>query len=906
MGLIEREAEWDTLVGGLAAADRGEGRVVLVSGPGGAGRSELLAAFGAHAGDQALVLTATCGRSERHFGLGVIRQLFGSGALPAGWRGRIDELLGRAESDLMAPARDLAEVVLELAAAQPLVLIVDDLHEADSPSLDVLLYLQRRIATAPVLIVLSEVRCRRVAHPRFHAELTKAPWLRQVRLSTLSESGVVDLLRDRVPDREAAELAPRCHRLTGGSPVLLHALIDDLIESGAAPVDEDEPVQVGTAVIAVVLSCLHRWAPEHLAVARGLALLGDNTPASVVARLLDIEPVVVDQVLDELSATGLLDDGRFRHPAVPAAIRDDLALEGRAGLHLAAAQLLHEEGAPSREIAAQLLAAGDTGGATWAAAVLRAAALEALGGHALVDATACLELALRSPSGDRDRAATVALLVRVRWLTNPSAINRLLDPLHDALDAGHLGDRDAIVLSNYLLWRGDDRGVRRSAIVDRLAEHASDPRSEAELYFTRQWLSFSHPVRFPEPLQDSARSAPTAMRRTRRGLRLTDIMVHGASNEVLDKAEQVLLCCSVTDTMLESVLAALLTLVHGDRTNRALHWCSVLDAEARTLLAKPWIAALADIRAHIALRRGDLAAAERFARDALQTMSPDSWGVAIGSPMSTLMLATTGMGKLDEADRLVKQPVAESMMDAPFWGQYLRGRGYYYLASNRLHAALADFQACGDLCAGWGLDLPEFLPWRSDAAQAHLAMNQPNKARELLSAQLDRPGGKSLRVAGVSLRVLAGTCNLPRRPAVLGEAIAKLQETGAQLELALALAELGRAQHALGDSTRARLTARRAKQVAKSCFAEWLCEKVLPADEPTLVEEPDTFATLSEAERRVATLAAGGYTNRDISQKLFVTVSTVEQHLTRVYRKLNVNRRADLPADLPLVAIDSA
>ncbi len=55
---------------------------------------------------------------------------------------------------------------------------------------------------------------------------------------------------------------------------------------------------------------------------------------------------------------------------------------------------------------------------------------------------------------------------------------------------------------------------------------------------------------------------------------------------------------------------------------------------------------------------------------------------------------------------------------------------------------------------------------------------------------------------------------------------------------------------------------------------------------------------LSEAELRVAELAAAGETNREISGKLFITVSTVEQHLTRVYRKLRLSGRADLRACL--------
>ncbi|GAA1613358.1 isopropylmalate/homocitrate/citramalate synthase/DNA-binding CsgD family transcriptional regulator [Actinoplanes couchii] len=57
---------------------------------------------------------------------------------------------------------------------------------------------------------------------------------------------------------------------------------------------------------------------------------------------------------------------------------------------------------------------------------------------------------------------------------------------------------------------------------------------------------------------------------------------------------------------------------------------------------------------------------------------------------------------------------------------------------------------------------------------------------------------------------------------------------------------------------------------------------------------------LSAAERRVAELAAGGCTNREISVRLFVSISTVEQHLTRTYRKLNVTRRTDLAANLDL------
>ena len=52
----------------------------------------------------------------------------------------------------------------------------------------------------------------------------------------------------------------------------------------------------------------------------------------------------------------------------------------------------------------------------------------------------------------------------------------------------------------------------------------------------------------------------------------------------------------------------------------------------------------------------------------------------------------------------------------------------------------------------------------------------------------------------------------------------------------------------------------------------------------------------------MATLAARGDTNREIARRLYITVSTVEQHLTRVYRKLNVAGREDLAVRLHAIA----
>jgi DNA-binding NarL/FixJ family response regulator len=55
---------------------------------------------------------------------------------------------------------------------------------------------------------------------------------------------------------------------------------------------------------------------------------------------------------------------------------------------------------------------------------------------------------------------------------------------------------------------------------------------------------------------------------------------------------------------------------------------------------------------------------------------------------------------------------------------------------------------------------------------------------------------------------------------------------------------------------------------------------------------------LTPSERRVSELAAGGDSNKDIAQTLYVTPKTVEVHLSNAYRKLGIRSRRELPAAL--------
>lgn len=236
--------------------------------------------------------------------------------------------------------------------------------------------------------------------------------------------------------------------------------------------------------------------------------------------------------------------------------------------------------------------------------------------------------------------------------------------------------------------------------------------------------------------------------------------------------------------------------------------------------------------------------------------------------------------------------------------RYRYARGHYYLATGEPEAALAEFEACADFMLRRGIDLPGLAPWRIGAGRALLRLGRPQRAATLAKEQLAVSPLPS-HTRGSALRLLAATTELTARPTLLEEAARHLAASGDQWELAGALTDLAAAYQESGDSSRARTAERRALRLRMSCGAEGTPSA---AADPFPVGGLDAEAAagdaerhgnaraaLSESERRVAALAARGMTNREISSRLYITVSTVEQHLTRVYRKVGVARRVDLP-----------
>ncbi|WP_433281484.1 ATP-binding protein [Micromonospora sp. CA-244673] len=916
MTLIERTDEMNSLIGELCSTTGGDGRVVLVSGPTAVGKTELVQAFARAAGERgAVLLSATATRGHRDRPLGLVAQLMRQAEPHSAQLRQLTEnavltatlhMHGADDAHHVRPAvlHGLWTELATLARARPIVVVVDDLQYADVPSLTTLLFLARRASTGRVMLVFTLSADADPGRSALRGELLRLPHCRRLRLAPLSPAGLAALLGEVSGVREPPAVAAEAHALTGGNPLLARGLLVDNRRLGA---EAGPGLVVGDGFTRAVVSCLHRTDGIVRRVGQGVALLGDDGDPALVADLLDVHPVLVDEAMTALRAAGLLGPGGFRHPRARAAVLETLDPDDLVNLHARAAVLRHRQGGPPLAVARHLVAAGHPS-AGWTIGVLTDGAEQALAQGELDLALSCLRLADDQCSDARQRAAIRTTLAAIEWRIDPGTASRHLPDLVDALRQGLISGRHEAIVIEFLLWSGQIDTAR--AALTRLVERPGPPTGEAAVTIAalRPWLGHA----FPElgQLLESRQPRSAALRPPRV---LADPTLHGVDalagaaprGDDVARSEQLLAKCDPDELTLGTIVTSLAALMYADELEKAGSWCDRLLRALDGRRAPMWQALLTAMRAGIVGRQGDLRESQRQARDALKLLPAASWGVALAIPIATLILTAVGLGNLEDAAACLGVAMPPGLFQTSFGLTYLHARGRYHLAARDFPAALADFERCGEMLRRWNRDQPAMLPWRSDAALALLALDRPERARELLREQLDLLAPGQHRARGLTLRVLAGTVAPAERPALLHDALTHFEACSDRLNLALVFADISRTQELLGARPQAEAAARQAQLWARECGAEASVRRLLPATvrvdvtEEALPTVPDEWVTdLSDAERRVAGLAASGHTNREIADQLFVTISTVEQHLTRVYRKLNVRRRTDLPWEL--------
>src|SRR5205085_811004 len=182
-------------------------------------------------------------------------------------------------------------------------------------------------------------------------------------------------------------------------------------------------------------------------------------------------------------------------------------------------------------------------------------------------------------------------------------------------------------------------------------------------------------------------------------------------------------------------------------------------------------------------------------------------------------------------------------------------------------------------------------------------LGQPQEARELVQEELElsRQWGAARNI-GISLRALGLVEGGRTGDRLLREAVDVLTHSPARLEHARALVDLGAALRRANSRSEARQLLRQGIELAHQCGASALVtlanEELAATGAHARTILLSGLDALTASERRVAQMAAEDLSNKEIAQTLFVTVKTVEQHLGRVYRKLDIGSRRELGAAL--------
>lgn len=906
MGLPERERALLALLDCFHECARASGQVALISGSAGGGKTRLLQAFSERisaAGGVAVMATAS--HAERTVPLGVVTQLLHSADLPpssaaAARRLLDDPLLGAAMSEQMSEARPevispaamplydrLLKFFADVADHAPMVIAIDDIQHADALSVQYVQYAITRIKASRIVMVLTESTAPCLADRLLHAGILRQPNSQWISLMPMSESAVTELANTHLGSGATDELAAACFAASGGNPLLATSFLDDHAASAERTPTAD---MVGSALGFAALGCLCPCNGTATALAQALAVLGEPVPPLALAQMLDVSVTGVVEAMNSLQAVGILDKDWFRHQATRAAVLSGVAPAERAALHTRAARALYDHGSPAHVLAGHLVAADHFEGG-WAIAALQEAAELALAENRTTDALGYLRKALDGCDNDHQHAQVQLSLAHAKWRDDPANVSYHLTELVDAAREGRLHEKQTMAVVNYSLWHGkvDDASELLAELHTAANGRPGRPPMAPDLDVT-QLTGYSYPdlAVYQHDQIMPIQSLASEM--------LEQAFKHQDDKAAVSLAERILQRSHADGVTLAQVVSALATLIIAEELERAVFWSRTLLHDATGKDVPLWRAVLEAIGAVIEVRQGNLSAAERKAHLALNTLSPRAWGVAIGLPLAAVVLATTAKGKFDNTETYLRTPVPEPMFQTTLAPLYLHARGMYYLTTDRLQAALADFQACGHLMTEWNLDRPSYIPWRTDAAQVWLRMGEESAARDLAKQQLRRIGATQPRARGISLRVLGLASEPARRARLLAEAAEVLKVSGDRLELAYTLADLSHWHRELGDKRRANTLARQARQLAEQCRAERLKDALpAPSSRPSAAASAGRLSVLSAAERRVAVLAASGHTNQHISKKLHITVSTVEQHLTRVYRKLGVDGRSDLP-----------
>jgi DNA-binding CsgD family transcriptional regulator len=937
--LLERDAELTELTELIDQAQEGLGRITLIEGVAGIGKSRVLEEVCSRAEEAGMrVLRARGGELERDLGWRVMRELFGPivdgaeagerASLFSGAAGLAEPVLVEAADRSMPTGPDALAAALQglywltanIATEGPVLLAVDDAQWADIPSIRFLAHLAARIEQLPLLLALTA----RPVEPGPEGErlsaLTESALLaviaglaRVVKLAPLSESAGAALVERELGATADPGFATACHAATGGNPFLLGELLGALARDSVAPTSENagqvHEIEPETVARAVLLR-LSRLPAEAGKLADAVAVLGKDVRLRDAAELAGLDEDRAGHAAEALATSDILVDRvplEFVHPIVRGAVYRELPAATRTQWHERAARQLSQAGAPDVDVAVHLLHV-EPGADERATKALARAAEHSIASGAPDAAIPLLRRALEEPPTDSDRAGLLHLLGLAETLIGgPRGIETLLEAFRSSenpRERATIAMEHSRVLGMTYAFRGAVKPLEE--VLDEL-EPGSQLATEVETELIR--ISVLDLSTLPIALQRIAPfiNDPEAVDAPQRIL--ADIALASAGMGAIDANGTAALVKRAIERAggeLDSAKDVYLMTALGvaDELEAASAIWDRMKADARRSGSILNYAFACIMHSNIHYRLGAVPAAEADVRAAAEIHA--EWGVE-----DTLVVAFL-MDALMERDLAGADAAldAAQVPDRPpeVWGynSVLLSRGRLRLAQGRAREGIDDLLELGRRLTEWGVLNPAAFLWRSPAAVALAGSGDQARARELVEEDVGRARAFGAPSAlGMSLRAAGLVEGGAKGEELLQEAVEVLRDSPARLELARALCDLGAARRRAGRRGDALEPLREGLDLARSCGATLLADfaraELVAAGARPRRDALRGRDALTASELRVAEMAAGGMTNREIAQALFVTQRTIETHLTHTYQKLDISSREELEDALDAV-----
>lgn len=796
-------------------------------------------------------------------------------------------------TDSRTVAAAIATLLRSMAATEPLLIAVDDLHWLDDASASAFDYALRRLEGLPVSLI-AACRSAEGSRPRPMERAVSPERVWRVSLGPLDDEAIGTLLTTRLDLDLVPAVVRRIAQAAAGNPFLALEIGRAIQERGIPRSDERLPIPDD---VRQMISARLRDLPAGTRTAL-LAIAAGAPEVPDAAALAPAEDAGIVRIVRDGTAL-------FEHPLYESAIYEAAPAADRRAVH---ARLAHDVDTP--EVRAYHLALAADGPDEATAETIADAAVAARARGAGDVAAMLFERAFHlTPAGNSDATADRALSAAESYLIagQMTETRRIVESIMPGLTGGHRG-RALLALGESRLWAASSLTESIPALEEALECFSEDPAGAASVHLA---LAFIHFQRGVDP-QAIGRHAELGL--VEAGSAGNDALLaeavavnalvgwlggFGRDDEALARAVALHEPSRFTPIQLHPAFIRATLRGYTGHLAEALadfeqlyHQCLLHGAIAD-------IAFLGVNLTTLAYWHGDPDAGARFAHAARKACEELGGALTVATGLLVQITAATYAGEADDARRLGAEAMA-------WCGQTGVQSSLMWIASalGKMELALGDAGAALRWLAPGAATVPLahmpdpaavfFVP---DAVEAMILAGDTQRARELL----DPYARKSVELGrtwtlGVSRRCRALLLALE------GDVDGAAQEAGAAVaalaneEFAI---ELGRAYLVLGQIARRQ----RKRAAARAAFGEALgifeasgarLWAARANEELGVTWTPGSKDGLTAAEQRVAELAATGLTNPEIAAQLFVSRRTVEATLSRIYRKLDLRSRTEL------------